>query len=173
MDALFLKFASKIKKVTTTAQLHPTKSKLRFCTDSSPNRNLSEIRDDKNLWQWSQLETTRKCISSVNHSTKTIHNITSLYRSPSQTHGKFDNFLLNFQQFICDVIARNPVFVLISGDFSAWEAKWWRNDTATSQDTKNDSITTPYSFSRIISDPTHAFPNSSSYIDFISQTNLN
>ena len=43
----------------------------------------------------------------------------SLYRSPSQTHDELYDFLLNFEQFLCDAIARNPFFVLIIGDFIA------------------------------------------------------
>ena len=41
----------------------------------------------------------------------------SLYRSPSQrTHNDFDvnGFLRNFEQVLCDIIARNQFFVLIT-----------------------------------------------------------
>ena len=40
----------------TAAQLHSTKSKLRFCAGSNLARGLSEIRDGEDLWQWSRLE---------------------------------------------------------------------------------------------------------------------
>ena len=39
----------------------------------STPRGVSEICDGENLWQWSQLETRRKRLSSVNHFAKTIH----------------------------------------------------------------------------------------------------
>ena len=42
--------------VVATAQLHSTKSELRFCAGSNPARGVSEIRDGENLWQWSRLE---------------------------------------------------------------------------------------------------------------------
>ena len=42
--------------VTTIAQFHSTKPKLRFCAGSNPARAMSEIRDDEDLWQWSRLE---------------------------------------------------------------------------------------------------------------------
>ena len=42
--------------VITNAQLHSTKPELRFCTGSNPACGVSEIRNGKNLWQWSQLE---------------------------------------------------------------------------------------------------------------------
>ena len=35
--------------VITTAQLHSTKSELRFCTGSNPARSVSEIRDGEDL----------------------------------------------------------------------------------------------------------------------------
>ena len=104
--------------------------------------------------------------------------IISSYRSPSQTHDEFDNFMnlmnLNFEQVLYDLIARNPLFVLITGDFNVRTAKWWRNDTTTTEGTKIDSITTSYSFRQIISDPTHILPNSSSCIEliFTNQPNL-
>ena len=59
--------------VITTAQLHSTKSKLRFCTDSKPAWGVLEICYGANLWQWSRLEIRRKRLSSVNHTTNTIH----------------------------------------------------------------------------------------------------
>ena len=42
--------------VITTAQLHSTKPKLRFCTGSNPAQGVSEIRNGEDLWQWSRLE---------------------------------------------------------------------------------------------------------------------
>ena len=42
--------------VITTAQLHSTKPKLRFCAGSNPARCMSEIRNGEELWQWSRLE---------------------------------------------------------------------------------------------------------------------
>ena len=49
--------------IITTAQLHSSKPELRFCAGSNPARR--EIRDGEDLWQWA--------LSSVNHTTKTIH----------------------------------------------------------------------------------------------------
>ena len=69
-----------------------------------------------------------------------------LYRSPSQPHDEFDNFLLTFEQVLCDIIARSPFFVLITGDFNAREAKWWRNYMTTNEGTNIDSVTTSYGF---------------------------
>ena len=66
--------------VITTAQLHSTsKPELRFCAGSNPAHGMSEIRDGEDLWQWSRLEI-RLGLSSVNHTTKTIHD---QFRSPN------------------------------------------------------------------------------------------
>ena len=65
----------------------------------------------------------------------------SLYRSPSHAHDEFDDFLLNFEQ-ICDIIARNPLFLLLTNDFNATAANWWWNDMTTTEGTKTDSLTT-------------------------------
>ena len=42
--------------IIAAAQLHLTKSELRFCVGSNPARDLLEIRDDEDLWQWFRLE---------------------------------------------------------------------------------------------------------------------
>ena len=44
--------------VITTAQLHSTRSELRFCAGSNPSRSVSQIRNGEDLWQWSRLEIT-------------------------------------------------------------------------------------------------------------------
>ena len=47
---------NRVVVVITTAQLHSTKSEIRFCTRSNPVHGVSEIRNGENLWQWSPLE---------------------------------------------------------------------------------------------------------------------
>ena len=42
--------------VITTAQLHSTKSKVRFCAGSNPVGGVLEIRVSEDIWQWSRLE---------------------------------------------------------------------------------------------------------------------
>ena len=100
--------------------------------------------------------------------------VVSLYRSPSQTQDEFDIFLINLEQSIGDIIVKNPLFVLITGDFNVRSSNWWKNDLSMSEVTQVDSLTTSYSLSQVISDPTHILPNSSSCIDliFTNQPNL-
>ena len=38
--------------------------------------------------------------------------VISLYRLPSQTKNEFDMFLINFEQLIGDIIAKNSLFVI-------------------------------------------------------------
>ena len=71
--------------------------------------------------------------------------MSSLYPSRSQTHDEFEDFLLNFEQVLC--IARNPCFVLITAYFNDRIAKWWKNDTTSTEGTKIDSTITSYGFS--------------------------
>ena len=100
--------------------------------------------------------------------------VVSLYRSPNQTQDEFDIFLIRFEQLIGRVIAKNPLFVLITGDFNVRSTNWWKNDLSTSEGTQVDSLITSYGLSQIISDPSHILLNSSSCIDviFTNQPNL-
>ena len=83
-------------------------------------------------------------------------------------------FLINLEQLISDIITKNPLFVLITGDFNVRSSNWWKNDLSTSEGTQVDSLTTSYGPSQIASDPTHILLNSSSDIDliFTNQPNL-
>ena len=82
--------------------------------------------------------------------------------------------MINFEQLISDIIAKNPLFVLIRGNFNIRSSDWWKNDLSTFEGTQVDPLTTSYGLSQIISDPTHIHPYSSSCIDliFTNQPNL-
>ena len=71
------------------------------------------------------------------------------------------------KQYIGDIIAKNALLVLIADNFNVRSTNWWKNDLSTFEGTQVDSLTTSYSLSQIISDPTHILPNSSSCIDLI------
>ena len=93
---------------------------------------------------------------------------------PSQTQDEFDIFLVSFEKLIGGIIAKNPLFALITGDFNARSTNQWKNDLSTSEGTQVDSPTTSYGLISIISDPTYILSNSSSCIDliFTNQPNL-
>ena len=59
--------------VIITAQLHSTKSELRFWAGSNPAHSVSEICNGENLSQWCRVEIRSKHLLPVNHSTKAIH----------------------------------------------------------------------------------------------------
>ena len=80
--------------------------------------------------------------------------VVALYRSPSQTQDKFDIFVISFEQLIGDIIAKKPLFVLITSDFNVRSTNCWKNDLSTSEGTQVDSLPTSYGLSQTISDPT-------------------
>ena len=57
--------------VMNNAQLHSTKPEFKFCSGSNPALNVMEIRDGKDLWQWSRLEIRLNAF--CRSTTKTIH----------------------------------------------------------------------------------------------------
>ena len=59
--------------IINTAQLHLTKSELRFCAGLNPTCGMLEICNGKNFWQWCRLEIRPKRFSLVSHSARTNH----------------------------------------------------------------------------------------------------
>ena len=45
-------------------------------------------------------------------------------------------FLINFEQLISDIVSKNPLLVLITGDFNVRSSNWWKNDLSTSEGTQ-------------------------------------
>ena len=70
----------------------------------------------------------------------------SLFRLPSQIQYDFNIFLIKFEKWIIDFIAKN-MFVLITGDFNVRSTIWWENDLSTSEGTQVDSLNTSYGLS--------------------------
>ena len=93
--------------------------------------------------------------------------IMSLYRSPSQTNDKFDNFLKNFDHTLNQINSLNPSFVMILGDFNAKSSSWCTDDLTSNEGFQVETVTSFYGFTQLISTPTHILPNSSSCIDLI------
>ena len=56
ISILFFSLQCRGVVVMTTAQLHSTKPELRFCAGLNLACGESEICDDEDFWQWSQLE---------------------------------------------------------------------------------------------------------------------
>ena len=66
--------------------------------------------------------------------------VVPLCRSPSQTQDEFDIFLRIFEQFIGNIITKNPLFILIIGDFNIRSTNWWKNDLSTSEGIQFDLL---------------------------------
>ena len=97
---------------------------------------------------------------------------TVIYRSPSQSSNKFEEFKINFDKLLNQVNMFNSSFTVILGDFKA--TFWWSHDIASYEGFHTDSLTSTYGFHQLISDLTQLLPNSSSCIDliFADQPNL-
>ena len=100
--------------------------------------------------------------------------IAVIYLSPNQSVNEFDEFLLNFEKLLNQIILLKSSFLVILGDFNARSRSWWCEDITSNEGTQLESLTIPYGLHQLISDPTHLLPNSSSCIDliFTDQPNL-
>ena len=98
----------------------------------------------------------------------------TLYRSPSQSMDEFEQFLLNLDQLLHDISSLNPSFVMLLGDFNAKSSSWYSHDITSQEGFRIESLTSFYSFTQLISVPTHILPNSSTCIDliFVDQPNI-
>ena len=70
----------------------------------------------------------------------------SLYRSPSQTEDQFNEFLLNFEQLLSNIISCNPRLLLIAGDFNVRTLSWWRKNL---EGTQIEALTCSYRLSQL------------------------
>ena len=68
----------------------------------------------------------------------------SLDTSPSQIKDEFDDFLINFEQLIGNIITKSALFVLITGDVNVRTTNWWKNDISAFEGTQVNSLTTFY-----------------------------
>ena len=82
---------------------HSSKAELRFCAGSNPTRGVSEIRDGEDLGRWSRLANKAKRLSSVNHTTKTIH------------HHHQKGILRNFAKFTGKHLCQSFFFNKVAG----------------------------------------------------------
>ena len=55
------------------------------------------------------------------------YNIVSLYRSPSHTKDKFENFINNLELNL-EHINKSPFLIVVLGDFNAGMQGWYQNE---------------------------------------------
>ena len=96
------------------------------------------------------------------------------YRSPSQIASESDNFLENFEKCLYQIQQFRPSFVVILGNFNVRSKSWGNEDITSNEGSQIDSLITTYGPEKLISDPSHILPNSSTCIDliFTDQPNL-
>ena len=97
-----------------------------------------------------------------------------IYRSPSQSTAKFEEFLSNLGDILNTTVSSSSLFTIILGDFNARSSSWWKNDKTTVEGIRLEVLTSLHGFHQLISEPTHLLPTSTSYIDliFTDQSNL-
>ena len=96
------------------------------------------------------------------------------YRSPSQNNNEFNEFLTSFERLLNHVNQLKSSFLAIHGDFNARSKSWCLDDITTYEGSKIDSLTTTHGLHQFISQPTHLFPTSLTfiYLIFTDQPNL-
>ena len=112
-------------------------------------------------------------VCEINYDKRKIF-IVTLYRSPSQTADKFNEFLSGFEGVIDSINQCNPYFTVITGDFNVCCNRWWVNDSSNTEGVSIDNLTSSYGLKQLIAKPTHILPTSSSCIGllFTNQTNM-
>ena len=98
----------------------------------------------------------------------------SLYKIGKVILVSYENFLSNFEKLLNYTTSSNGLFTIILGDFNARSSVWWTKDKTTTEGTQIESLTSVHGFHKLISQPTHLLPQSSSCIDliFTDQPNL-
>ena len=72
-----------------------------------------------------------------------ICNFISLCRSPSQS---FDTLEDNLELNLDKIANKNPYLIVALGDFNVKSSNWYKHDKATYECSKNDAITSQFSF---------------------------
>ena len=70
-------------------------------------------------------------------------------------------------------MSKNPIFMLVTGDFNARSFPWWKNDLTASEGSQVGAITSSYYLTKLTRESTHILPNLSSCTDliYINQSN--
>ena len=102
------------------------------------------------------------------------HFFVVLYRSPSQSHFEFENFLNIFEKLISLFVAKNPYSLTVTGDFNCRSSKWWKKDIDSYEGKLFESITSDLGQAHFSNGPTHFMGEYQSCIDliFTDQPNL-
>ena len=91
-----------------------------------------------------------------------ICNFISLYRSPSQTQGEFENFIDNLELNLETLCQSNPFLIVLIADLNAKSKKWYSHDKTSHEGNKIENVTAQFGLQEIIKEPTHISNTSSS-----------
>ena len=126
-----------------------------YVRDSLPSKNRSD------------LVTLPECIVREIHLNRKKYFSVVVYRSPSQNHSEFENFMTNFELLLSKMHAENPFSVIITGDFNCHSSQWWENDIENNEGKLFEIMTSDLGLHQLISEPTHLMNESKSCIDLI------
>ena len=126
-----------------------------YVRDSLPSKNRSD------------LVTLPECIVCEIHLNRKKYFFVVVYRSPSQNHSEFENFMMNFELLLSKMHAENPFSVIITGDFNCRSSQWWENDIENNEGKLFEIMTSDLGLHQLISEPTHLMGESKSCIDLI------
>ena len=90
-----------------------------------------------------------------------------LYRSPSQNHQEFSDFMNNFELMVSKMSAEEPYACIVTGDFNCRSPQWWESDNENDERRQFEPLTSDLGLLQLISGPTHIVGQSKSRIDLI------
>ena len=90
-----------------------------------------------------------------------------MYRSPSQTQDKFEEFCNDLNLLLSNANDVNATLSVITGDFNAKSSRWWSLDKDNAEGREINSLTSACGYSQLINKPTHITKESSSCMDLI------
>ena len=97
----------------------------------------------------------------------------TIYRSPSQHQDDFQAFIDNLKMKLETLAQRNPLLMVVIGDFNAKSKHCCSQDSTNFEDITIEIVTSQFGLSQIIKEATHILESSSSCIDLIFTTQPN
>ena len=85
--------------------------------------------------------------------------LTCIYRFPSQSHNKFENFCVNFDLLLNNINDEFPIRSIVTGDFNARSSSWWIHYITDTPGQEIDSLTSSAEYAQIVDKPTHVVNN--------------
>ena len=67
-----------------------------------------------------------------------------LYRSPSQSQDDFETFLKNLELNLYTILANNPFFIVVLGEFHVKSNLWCKSDKTSYKGSKIEAITSQF-----------------------------